>query len=833
MNREEFRRMTQERVLFLDGATGSNLQMKGMPAGVCPELWIEKHEDILIDLQREFIKNGTDIVYAPTFTGNRIKLEEYGIADRLVDLNVKLVGLSKKAIELEGKEGKTFIAGDITMTGRQLAPVGTMDFEELVDVYKEQVKVLAEAGVDLIVVETMMSLQECRAAVIAVKEVSDLPVMVTLTYAEDGRTLFGTNPETATVVLAAMGVDAVGLNCSTGPDKMGELVQKMLDVTDIPIIVKPNAGLPKMVNGETVYDMGPEEFAAETAKLVEMGAGICGGCCGTTPEHLKKLIDTVREKDIKVRDKVKIRKTLGATTVRAVTTEHRTVYINDNDPLMVIGERINPTGKKALQAELREGKLDMVLDFAEQQEKDGAALLDINVGMNGIDEKQMMLNVTESVLTVSDLPLCIDSSYTDIIEAALRRYPGRALINSISLEKGKAERLLPVAKKYGAMFILLPVGAEGLPKDLAEKKSIIDTIYNMALENSLTASDIVVDGLVGTIGANSRAALEVMETINYCQEKKLATMCGLSNISFGLPERQFINFTFLAIARAAGLNMAIANPSQDLLMNTAAAADLLLNKNEADIRYIERAQEHPLNSIAFGAAPGASAASGAKEASGSAEKSDADDNGSEVFKAVLKGNKRTICDLVQKEIDGGVSPQDILNKELIPAINDVGDKFNKKKYFLPQLIASAEAMKVGINYINPMLKQGENTEKKGVVVIATVEGDIHDIGKNLVSLMLENYGFEVHDLGKDVKCSDIIAAAKEFDADIIGLSALMTTTMQKMKDVVKARNDEKLKAKIMIGGAVITQNYCDEIGADGYSKDAQAAVTVAEELMKK
>jgi 5-methyltetrahydrofolate--homocysteine methyltransferase len=268
-------------------------------------------------------------------------------------------------------------------------------------------------------------------------------------------------------------------------------------------------------------------------------------------------------------------------------------------------------------------------------------------------------------------------------------------------------------------------------------------------------------------------------------------------------------------------------------MNTAAAADLLLNKNEADIRYIERAQEHPLNSIAFGAAPHASGASGAKEASGSAEKSDADDNGSEVFKAVLKGNKRTICDLVQKEIDGGVSPQDILNKELIPAINDVGDKFNKKKYFLPQLIASAEAMKVGINYINPMLKQGENTEKKGVVVIATVEGDIHDIGKNLVSLMLENYGFEVHDLGKDVKCSDIIAAAKEFDADIIGLSALMTTTMQKMKDVVKARNDEKLKAKIMIGGAVITQNYCDEIGADGYSKDAQAAVTVAEELIKK
>lgn len=833
MNREEFRRMTQERVLFLDGATGSNLQMKGMPAGVCPELWIEKHEDILIDLQREFIKNGTDIVYAPTFTGNRIKLEEYGIADRLVDLNVKLVGLSKKAIELEGKEGKVFIAGDITMTGRQLAPVGTMDFEELIDVYKEQVKVLAEAGVDLIVVETMMSLQECRAAVIAVKEVSDLPVMVTLTYAEDGRTLFGTDPETATVVLAAMGVDAVGLNCSTGPDKMGELVQKMLDVTDIPIIVKPNAGLPKMVNGETVYDMGPEEFAAETAKLVEMGAGICGGCCGTTPEHLKKLIDTVREKDIKVRDKVKNRKTLGATTVRAVTTEHRTVYINDNDPLMVIGERINPTGKKALQAELREGKLDMVLDFAEQQEKDGAALLDINVGMNGIDEKQMMLKVTESVLTVSDLPLCIDSSYTDIIEAALRRYPGRALINSISLEKGKAERLLPVAKKYGAMFILLPVGAEGLPKDLAEKKSIIDTIYNMALENSLTASDIVVDGLVGTIGANSRAALEVIETINYCQEKKLATMCGLSNISFGLPERQFINFTFLAIARAAGLNMAIANPSQDLLMNTAAAADLLLNKNEADIRYIERAQEHPLNSIAFGAAPHANAASGAKEASVSAEKSDADDNGSEVFKAVLKGNKRTICNLVQKEIDGGVSPQDILNKELIPAINDVGDKFNKKKYFLPQLIASAEAMKVGINYINPMLKQGENTEKKGVVVIATVEGDIHDIGKNLVSLMLENYGFEVHDLGKDVKCSDIIAAAKEFDADIIGLSALMTTTMQKMKDVVKARNDEKLKAKIMIGGAVITQNYCDEIGADGYSKDAQAAVTVAEELIKK
>lgn len=575
MTRQEFAEFTKNGPVILDGATGTNLQNAGMPVGVCPEQWILENPDVMVKLQEDYVAAGTNILYAPTFTANRIKLEEYGLQDRLEEMNRELIAISKRAAK-----GRALVAADMTMTGQQLYPIGDLMFEDLVDVYKEQARVMAEAGADLFVVETMMSLQECRAAVLAIKEVCDLPVMVSLTYNPDGRTLYGTEPATATVVLQGLGADAIGINCSTGPEDMIEPVRQMAQFATIPILAKPNAGLPELENGKTVYRTDAAEFASWGKKLVEAGAAIIGGCCGTTPEHIRALSEAVC--GMQIRTPLTVKR-------RVLTSERRMVEINLDGSFMVIGERINPTGKKKLQAELREGSLNLVRQMALDQEENGAQILDVNMGMNGIDEKEMMLRTIYEVTTTVDCPLCIDSSYVDIIEAALRIYPGRALINSISMEKEKMEALLPIAKKYGAMFILLPLSDTGLPEDSEEKHSIIRSVMEEAIRIGLAKEDIIVDGLVATIGANPRAALECYETFAYCKnELGLPTVCGLSNISFGLPERSYVNTAFLTMAIANGLTMAIANPSQELLMNAAFASDLLLAKPESDLRYINR-----------------------------------------------------------------------------------------------------------------------------------------------------------------------------------------------------------------------------------------------------
>ncbi len=800
MTKDKLYKLIERHPIYMDGATGSNLQKAGMPTGVCPEAWILEHPQVLIDLQKAYVEAGTNILFAPTFGGNRLKLREYGLEDRIVEMNTKLVALSKEAA---GEQA--YVAGDITMTGESLAPMGNLDFEELVDVYKEQAKICEEAGVDLFVVETMMSLAETRAALIAIKEVSKLPVMISMTFGEDGRTLYGTDPVTAVVVLQSLGADVIGVNCSTGPDEMAKIIAQMKAFANVPLLAKPNAGLPKLVNGKTVYDMGPEEFASFGPLLVEAGASILGGCCGTTPEHIKGLVD--RTKDMAtIQPSMKRR--------RVLASERKTLEIDIDGPFLVIGERINPTGKKLLQASLREGSMDVVVEMAEAQEEKGADILDVNMGMNGIDEKSMMLRAIDEISLISNLPLCIDSSHVDVIEAALRRYPGKALINSISLEKEKFEKLLPLAKKYGAMFILLPLSDAGLPKSIHEKINIIHTIMERAFELGIHKEDIVVDGLVTTIGANKKAALETMETISYCKhELGLATVGGLSNISFGLPERANVNAAFVTMAIANGLTMAIANPSSDLMMNAAYASDLLLNKDHADLRYIDRMAKikNDGHIVAAGA----------------------DQNKKETldpYHCVLKGNKNSIITVVKERLSQGKAPGEIINDELIPAINEVGKLYEAQKYFLPQLISSAETMKMAIEYLEPMLETGEEEEPKATVIMATVEGDIHDIGKNLVVLMLKNYGFRVYDLGKDVACDQIIAKAKELDADFIGLSALMTTTMMRMKDVVEAVTANELKAKVIIGGAVITQSFADEIGADGYSSDAADCVKLVQRL---
>ncbi|MCR5234409.1 MAG: homocysteine S-methyltransferase family protein [Lachnospiraceae bacterium] len=835
MTREEFRQFSSG-MIYLDGATGSNLMKRGMPRGVCPETWIIDNREIMIQLQLEYFEAGTNIVLAPTFTANRIKLAEYGLENRVREINSELVAISREARDRylsANPERKCYVAADLTMTGRQLKPMGTLDFEELVDVYKEQLDHCVAAGADLIIVETMTSLQETRAAVIAARETCELPVLCSLTFEENGRTLFGTDGMTAVAVLQSLGASAAGTNCSTGPDKMSDVISSMASIADIPIIAKPNAGMPGVDSeGNTVYDLSPDDFAKQMLPLIEAGASIIGGCCGTTPEHITKL------HEITAGIKPAIHKRDDNT--RYLSSEKRTVCFNLDSKFMIVGERINPTGKKKLQEELRNGSFEMIHDFAVSQDENKADLLDINVGMSGIDELDTMLKTIDEVTTHVSLPLVIDSSHIEVIEQALRRYPGRALINSISYEKVKFDNLLPIAKKYGAMFILLPLSDEGLPKSLEEKKDIIDKILKRAGELGISRNDIVVDGLVATVGANKNAAVETLETIRYCREElKLPTIVGLSNISFGLPERSNVNSAFLNLAIQNGLTMAISNPSQHQLVAGAFATDMLLNKEGADLRYIEYINflkeqypdMAPMGTISIKGADGQEV-SKKKVTDGARSSGTEEDKADIIKKSVLTGNKLSIVDHTKQALADGRSAEDILNSSLLPGINEVGKLFETGRYFLPQLIASAEAMRMAIEYLEPYLKSGGENKARAKIVIATVKGDIHDIGKNLVALMLKNYGFEVYDLGKDVSKEDIVAKAKETDADIIALSALMTTTMQEMREVIRHAREEGVRAQVMIGGAVITQDYADEISASGYSKDAQEAVKLATKLIE-
>ncbi len=839
MTREGFSTLSKDHILYLDGATGSNLVKAGMPSGVCPEQWILEHRDVMLKLQKDYVQAGTNILYAPTFTANRVKLAEYHLEKNMSAMIHELVAISREAAA--SSPGHTvLVAGDLTMTGEQLKPMGQMELEDLIDIYKEQILSMVDAGVDLLVVETMMSLAETRAALIAAKEVCNLPVIATLTFEADGRTLFGTDAKTAAIVLESLGASAIGANCSTGPAQMESIISDMVTHTRIPVIAKPNAGLPFLdENGNTCYNMEAEEFTEEMEILVNAGATILGGCCGTTPEFIRQIHD-------RFGTEAKATAARRPEGIRYLTSERITHSFGLEDGFFVVGERINPTGKKALQAQLKEGSFEKVIQFAEEQEACGAKVLDINMGMSGIDEKASMLRALEEVSGVTNLPLSLDSSYVEVLEAALRHYPGRALVNSVSLETEKFEKLLPIVAKYGAMFILLPLSDAGLPKDIDEKKEIIHKIYDRATSLGMHKEDIVVDGLVATVGANPKAALETLETIRYCKANGFATICGLSNISFAMPERSFVNTAFLTLAIQAGLTMAIANPSQELLVSCALATDLLLNKEEAALRYIEYAggvrerREEKEAELArkLSLLESQGTANGQTSNAGSVEKS-AVEKGPQINEmqdklktAVLKGNRNGIVKITKEALESGEKPAELLNQVLLPAINQVGEYFDQGKYFLPQLIASAEAMKNSIEILEPLLQTGSAGEEMPVVVIATVEGDIHDIGKNLVALMLKNHGFHVIDLGKDVPQAKILETAREHHAEFIALSALMTTTMQRMREIVAAAKQEGITAKIIIGGAVITQEYADEIGADGYSKDAADAVKLAKSLME-
>ena len=794
----KFLDILKRRPLILDGATGTELQKRGMPPGVCPELWCIENPGVIAGVHGDYARAGSDAVFTCTFGANRLKLDQYGGHD------ARSVNHSLALIAREAVGGKAIVLGDIGPTGRFIRPFGELDFEEAVSVFKEQVEGLLEGGVDGFVIETMMDIQEARAALIAVKETCGLFTMVTMTFERDGRTLNGTDPLAALVTLQALGADAVGCNCSTGPDDMARFIGAMRPYAKVPLIAKPNAGLPRSAGGVTVYDMDAAEFALRAGALVGAGAAILGGCCGTTPEHLRALRKAVSRK----KPPAPSRRALAA-----LSSARRALVFDPGRPLAVIGEGINPTGKKALQEELREGKTALVRQMARDQEAAGADLLDVNVGVPGIDQETTMHDVVLTLAAATELPLVIDSAKPEPIERALRVYPGRALINSISGETEKLKKLLPVAAKYGAMFILLPLTDRGIPETAEKRADVVRTVEREARRHGFTREDYLVDGIVMTAASNPNAPRETLRTVRWAAETFGArTVVGLSNVSFGLPERRWINASFLAMASASGLTAAIANPASEELMFVKKAADVLGGRDRDAAGW-----------IAFCAKSGGTAKRAPAETLPPRQR---------LREAVLEGNREAVGGLIAESLKAGIDAAVLAQEVMIPAIVEVGERFGRKEYFLPQLIASGETMKIGMEALEPFLKEASKAAAgRGTVLVATVKGDIHDIGKNIVALMLRNYGYRVVDLGKDVASERIVREIERHRPDAVGLSALMTTTMTRMKEVIELARRQGERCPFLVGGAVVTQAYADSIGAE-YARDGIEAVHVIERLIR-
>ena len=797
--KQRIQNLIRRKIVILDGATGTELQARGMPQGVPPELFSVENPRTLQDVHGEYLDAGSDIVYTCTFGANRFKLSEYGVTD-VREVNRKLAAIARKAV---GRRG--FVAGDIGPTGRFVEPFGDLGFEEAVACYKEQILGLLDGGVDLFVIETMIDIQETRAALIAVKECSDLFSLVTMTFDASGLTLNGTDPVSALVTLQSLGADAVGCNCSAGPGEMTGLIRAMKPYATVPLVAKPNAGLPLLKENKTCFEMGATEFSGFAGDLVEAGANVLGGCCGTTPAHIREL----RECCDRLSPKQPARKSLSALSSHA-----HTVVLEKGRPLVVIGERINPTGKKDLQQELLTGKTSLIASFAREQVRKGAAILDVNMGMPGIDEAAAMRGALKQLAVATDAPLCIDTTQIKVLEAALRLYPGRALINSIAEDEGAIDAKLRLAASYGAMFILLPLSGSTLPKTFPARKEIISRVYARARKYGFTKDDIVVDALTMAVSADGDAALETLRTVQWCAERfKTHTVLGLSNVSFGLPERKWINAAFLAMAATGGLSLAIANPSSDELMNIKRASDVLTGRDRDAAAFIghfsglkgePQAQKPPLAGMIVE---------------------------ERLYEAILGGDRQAVAALIAEARAGKVSARRLVDEYMVPAIRKVGELYEQKTYFLPQLIASAETVKRAFELIEPQIREeGTPAASKGKILLATVKGDIHDIGKNIVALMLANNGFEVVDLGKDVPPEALLEAIERHRPDIVGLSALMTTTMVNMRQTIERVRASGLSCAFMVGGAVVTREYAESLSAR-YGKDGVAAVKVAEEIV--
>lgn len=786
---------------IFDGAMGTMLQAGGLKPGACPELMNIEHPDVVKSIHEAYIKAGSTIIETNTFGASTIKLEHYGLADRMTELNTAAVKIAKSAA---GERAQ--VAGSMGPTGRFIQPLGDLDFEAAYQVFYEQAQALAAAGVDYFIIETCIDIQEMRAALLAAKEAAPkIPVICQLSYSEDGRTVTGTDPQSAAVILAAMGADIIGVNCSLGPEQLVPIVKTLAENCQVPISVQPNAGMPYLDNGETKFPMGAVEFGTWGRKLVEAGASFLGGCCGTTPEHIKELAKNVKNLAEPVRHNIKRQLMLASRS--------KTVVIDKDLPTRLIGERINPTGRKKLAAEIREGSLLSVKKEAVNQTKAGAYLLDVNMGVGGIDQAAAMKRAISEISQISDAPLAIDTGDAKALEAGLRAYPGRALINSVSAEKDRLRDFLPLAKKYGAAILCLPITEDGVPKTAKDRIAVVHTIIEAAKKHGLADGDFLLDALVMTVSAQANACQEVLATLQgYRQEFGYPSTMGLSNISFGLPNRPLINSTFFAMCLAAGLDAPIMNPYDDAMQNALMASAALLGKDP--------------NGLAFSK----NEANLAVPKKAAVAKETNLDTMSAIKQAVIDGEKDEIEGLVTKAINEGHGTNEITEKALTSAMNDIGVDFGAGRMFLPQVLLSAETMRTAFNKLKELLPNQQAADK-GTVVIATVKGDVHDLGKNITGALLANSGFKLIDLGKDVDSTEIVRAAIESNADIVGLCALMTTTMVQIDKVIADLHEAGCQAKVMVGGAALTQEYADAAGADAYAADGVKAVELAKAMV--
>lgn len=796
----DFRTALKNRILVLDGAMGTLLQARGLKPGGSPEEMNLAAPEVVVGIHREYAEAGADILVSNSFGGSRIKLAHYGLEKQVTEINVRAVELARQAAGSE-----RFVAASIGPTGRFLEPVGDAGFDEIVDVFGEQVRAFAAAGADLISLETFLDIRELRAALIACKEFSNLPVIAMMTFDDAGRTVLGTPPTAAAVTLDALGADVIGSNCGLGPEGIFTILEKMRTVTSRPLIAQANAGLPVLRDGQTVFPASPEEMTVYHERMIALGVRIIGGCCGTTPRHIQAIRAALEGRS-------------HAWTPPAPRTflSSRTavVAVGGEAPCAIIGERINPTGKKGYTQELREGKTAYVRQEAQAQMAAGASLLDINCGTPGVDEPAALERAVFAISGVAAAPLVLDSSDPLALERGLKAADGKVLINSVSGESKSLAAILPLARKYGAAVIGLALDESGIPSTAAGRVAVAGKILHAALDAGLPRHDVVIDCLTLTVSAEPAQARETLRALQLVKEDLgLATVLGVSNISFGLPARPVLSAAFFAMALERGLDAAIVNPRDERMMDAFRAAMVLLGRDLRAETYITHyagavmpaLPVSPLTSI------------GIRE---------------RLAAAVIEGDRDGILPLVESALQEGLPPLAISNEGLLPGLEEVGRRFGAKRIFLPQVMLSAETMQVAFARLKTAM-QGSEMPHRHKILMATVEGDIHDIGKNIVCTLLENHGFEIIDLGKNVSVARIVEAAREHAVDAVGLSALMTTTLHQMEITIRALREAGVRVFTMLGGAVVTQDYADSVGADLYAVDALEAVARVKELFQK
>lgn len=817
----DIRERIKQGFVFYDGGMGTLLQKAGLQPGEIPEKWNLTRPDIITGINYDYIMAGSNIINTNTFGANRFKFPDSEGEFTLEKVIRAAVDCTKEAKRRSGKED-VYISLDIGPTGKLLEPLGDLEFEDAVAVFAEVVKIGASCGVDMITIETMNDSYEAKAAVLAAKENSSLPVFLTTVFDAAGKLLTGANPAAVVAMAEGLKVDAAGLNCSLGPEEMKVMVEQLVKYASVPVIVNPNAGLPAVENGETTYPVGPEEFAASMRDIALMGARVLGGCCGTTPEHIRLLTEAVKDVEpVPLTEK----------DISMVSSYTHAVFIGGGNPPALIGERINPTGKKRLKQALRENDFNYILEQGLSEEEQGADILDVNVGLPEIDEPGMMAAVVKQLQGVLNLPLQIDTTNVEAMERALRLYNGKPMVNSVNGKEEVMEQIFPLVQKYGGLVVALTLDEGGIPNTVEGRLAIADKIYKRAAEYGIKKKDIIIDPLAMSISTDGMAARVTLDTVKGVRDRFHGiTSLGVSNVSFGLPNRDIVNTAYFTMAMENGLSAAIMNPNS-MEMKKAYYSFCALNNMDAQcVKYIGFATEtlpkyEEKQTQAF--RPEVSKTADVQE---SQPTGSGDAEGEGLTYAIRKGLKEQAAQQT-KELLKTKEPLYLINEILVPALDVVGKGFEAKTVFLPQLLMSAEAAKTAFEEIKVhILKNGGESEKKCSFVIATVKGDIHDIGKNIVKVLLDNYGFEVYDLGKDVPPEAVVKAVVEHHSPLCGLSALMTTTVPAMEETIRQLRVKAPWCRVCVGGAVLTQEYADMIGADKYCRDAMETVRYAEEI---